>query len=89
MGLHPEIIVIALIVLALLGPKSLQSIARNAGKGMSQAKNAKEKVMAELPMEDIAKVTSQIPRVPTHPHEVVELLMRSETKEKQQETKPE
>ena len=89
MGLHPEIIVIVLIVLAILGPKSLQSLARNTGKGVSQAKNMKNKVISELPMEEIAEVTRQIPRVPTHPHEVVELLMGPEPKEKTKETKSE
>ena len=64
MGFHPiEIVVIAVIVLALLGPKALQSIARDAGKGMNQAKNMKDKVLAELPMEEISKVSSQIPRI--------------------------
>ena len=90
MGFHPiELIVIAVIVLALLGPKALQSIARDAGKGMNQVKNLKNKALAELPMEEISKVSSQIPRIPTHPHDVVQMLMGPETQEKKQEAKPE
>ena len=90
MGFHPiELVVIAVIILALLGPKALQSIARDAGKGMSQAKELKNKALAELPMEEISKVSSQIPRIPTHPHDVVQMLIGSETQEKKQEAKSE
>ena len=90
MGFHPiELIVIAVIVLALLGPKALQSISRDAGKGMNQVKNLKNKALAELPMQEISKVSSQIPRIHTHPHDVVQMLMGPETQEKKQEAKPE
>jgi len=67
----------------------MQSMARNAGKGLSQAKDMKDKVLAELPMEEISEVTNSIPRIPTHPHDVVRLLMGPESQGKKQETKPE
>ena len=90
MGFHfIEIAVIAVIVLALLGPKALQSMARDAGKGLNQAKNMKDKVLAELPMEEISEVTNSIPRIPTHPHDVVKILMGPETQGKKKETTPE
>ena len=90
MGFHfIEIAVIAVIVLALLGPKALQSMARDAGKGLNQAKNVKDKVLAELPMEEISEVTNSIPRIPTHPHDVVKILMGPETQGKKKETAPE
>jgi TatA/E family protein of Tat protein translocase len=82
MGFHlPELIVLAVIVLALFGPKTLQSVARNAGKGVSQVKGAKDKLMAELPMEEIAKVTESIPQVPLNPQQAVRMLMTPEQKE--------
>jgi TatA/E family protein of Tat protein translocase len=48
-----DIIVIAGIVLALFGPKTLQSLARNAGKTTREVKNAKDNFMAH---ENVSKV---------------------------------
>jgi sec-independent protein translocase protein TatA len=82
MGLHlPELIVLVGIALAIFGPKTLNSMARNAGKGVSQVKSAKDKLMAELPMEEIAKVTESIPQVPLNPQQAVRMLMTPEQKE--------
>ncbi len=80
-----NLVIIAIIGLALFGPKALQSIARNAGKGLGQAKEAKEKVMAELPMEEISKVTQ---KVPMNAQQAIQMLMTPEKeKEKEQEKK--
>lgn len=80
-----DLVIIAVIGLALFGPKALQSIARNAGKGLGQAKEAKEKVMAELPMEEISKVTQ---KVPMNAQQAIQMLMTPEKeKEKEQEKK--
>lgn len=80
-----DLVIIAIIGLALFGPKALQSIARNAGKGLGQAKEAKEKVMAELPMEEISKVTQ---KVPMNAQQAIQMLMTPEKeKEKEQEKK--
>jgi TatA/E family protein of Tat protein translocase len=92
MGFHlPELIVLAAIVLALFGPKTLQSVARNAGKGVSQVKGAQDKVMAELPMDEIARVTNSIPQVPLNPQQAVRMLLTSEQKEslKKEQAQPE
>ncbi len=78
-----DLVIIAIIGLALFGPKALQSIARNAGKGLGQAKEAKEKVMAELPMEEISKVTQ---KVPMNAQQAIQMLITPE-KEKEQEKK--
>ncbi len=78
-----DLVIIAIIGLALFGPKALQSIARNAGKGLGQAKEAKEKVMAELPMEEISKVTQ---KVPMNAQQAIQMLMTPE-KEQEQEKK--
>ena len=77
----PELIALVAIALAIFGPKTLNSMARNAGKGVSQVKNAKDKLMAELPMEEIAKVTESIPQVPLNPQQAVRMLMTPEQKE--------
>ncbi len=80
-----DLVIIAIIGLALFGPKALQSIARNAGKGLGQAKEAKEKVLAELPMEEISKVTQ---KVPMNAQQAIQMLMTPEKeKEKEQEKK--
>jgi len=80
-----NLVIIAIIGLALFGPKALQSIARNAGKGLGQAKEAKEKVLAELPMEEISKVTQ---KVPMNAQQAIQMLMTPEKeKEKEQEKK--
>jgi Sec-independent protein translocase protein TatA len=76
-----DLVVIAIIGLALFGPKALQSIARNAGKGVGQAKTAKEKVMAELPLEDLSKVAQ---KVPMNPQQAIQMLITPE-KEKEQD----
>jgi len=91
MGFHlPELIVLIGIALAIFGPKTLNSLARDAGKGVSQVKNAKDKIMAEFPMEEISKVTNSIPQVPLNPQQAVRMLLTSEQKEsvkKERETK--
>ena len=76
-----DLVIVAIIGLALFGPKALQSIARNAGKGLGQAKEAKEKVMAELPMEEISKVTQ---KVPMNAQQAIQMLITPE-KEKEKE----
>src|SRR5947209_7494045 len=83
MGVHiPDLVIILLIGLIIFGPKTVQSLARSAGKGMSQAKTMKDKVMAELPMEEISEVSRHIPRVPTNPHQAIQMLMAPEPVEK-------
>lgn len=79
MGFHLlDIIIVAAIGLALFGPKALQSIARNTGKGIGQAKVMKDKVMSELPMEDIAKARGSIPRVPLNSRQAMQMLVAQE-----------
>jgi len=81
-----DLIIILVIGLAIFGPKALQSMARSVGKGAGQAKALKDKVVAELPMEELAEVSRQIPQVPTNPHQVIGMLMTPEQK-KEHETK--
>ncbi len=90
-GFHlPDLIVILVIGLLLLGPKLVQSAARDAGKVLGHAKKTKEQVLTELPIEEITKVTSKIPTSPQH---AIQMLLTSETSketpQKVQETKQE
>ncbi len=55
----------------------MQSMARNAGKGVSQAKNMKEQMLAEVP-EEVTQISQQIARIPLSPQQAVQMLMSSE-----------
>lgn len=79
-----DIIVVAAIALALFGPKALQSMARSAGRQAGQAKNLKDKVMAELPVEDIVSVTDHIPQVPLNSRQAVRMLLTSDEPQKKE-----
>ncbi len=80
MGGHwVELIIVVLVGLALFGPKTLQSLGRNAGRGIGQAKDIKDKVMSELPMEELHKMSQSIPTSPRH---AVQILMTPEQKER-------
>src|SRR5947209_1572565 len=79
-----DLLVILIIGLVIFGPKALQSMAHGAGKGVGQAKALKEKARAELPMEEIAKVSEHIAKVPTNPHQVIRLLVTPEVEKKQE-----
>lgn len=73
-----DIIVIAGIVLALFGPKTLQSLARNAGKTTGGVKNAKDKFMAH---EDVSKVHETLNKVPTSPQKAFQLIVTPDKQE--------
>ena len=86
MGFHMlDLVVVLLIGLALFGPKALQSMARSAGKGVREAKVMKDKVMAELPLEEISEVSRHMSRVPTSPQQAVQMLITQESVEKSTE----
>jgi Sec-independent protein translocase protein TatA len=88
MGFHfLDFIVVAVIGLALFGPKTLQSVARNFGKGVAQGKSMKEKVMSDLSVDDIVKVTDDFPRIPRNSRQAIEMLMQPEEEKKKDETK--
>jgi Sec-independent protein translocase protein TatA len=59
-----DLIPILVVGLLILGPKTFQSVARNAGKGMKKAKAAKDDILADLPVEELTKITQQIPMSP-------------------------
>ena len=84
MGFHAlDWIVILVIGLLIFGPKAIQSVARNAGKTVSQAKTAKDKLLAELPMEELNEVRQNIGRIPMSPQQAVQMLLTPEQERKQ------
>jgi Sec-independent protein translocase protein TatA len=83
-GFHPlDLLIILLFGLALFGPRALQSVARNMGKGVGQAKVMKEKLMEELPVEELSRVSESVPRLPLNTREAARLLLQSETNQKE------
>src|SRR5438552_11260479 len=89
-GFHLDgLIVILIIGLLIAGPKALQSISRNAGKGVGQAKTVKDKMMAELPMEEISEVSKTFSKIPLSPQQAVQKLLLPEQENKQPEAKQE
>jgi Sec-independent protein translocase protein TatA len=79
MGFHMlDLIPVLLIALVVIGPKVLQSISRNMGKGVGQAKEVKDQVLSELPVEEISKITRQIPM---SPQQAIQMLLTPSEKE--------
>jgi len=89
-GLHLlDLIVVLAIALLIAGPKAVQSISRKAGKGVGQAKTMKDKVMAELPMEEISEISNTFSKIPLSPQQAVQKLLLPEQENKQPEAKQE
>lgn len=89
MGFHPlDIIVIVGIALLIFGPKTLQSISHSAGRGVGHAKDLKEKLMTELPVEEMARVNETISQIPTSPQQVAQKLIFSSPKPGEQKEPP-
>lgn len=82
-----DLLVILVIGLLIAGPKVLQSMSRSAGKGIGQAKEMKDKVLAELPMEEISEMSQKIPRIPLNTQQAVQMLLTPEREKKKEETK--
>lgn len=80
-----DLIVILAICLLIAGPKALQSISRNAGKGVGQAKTVKDKVLAELPMEEVSEISKTLSKIPLSPQQAVQKLLIPEQEKKQPE----
>ena len=76
--MHPlDLIVIVGVALVIFGPKTLQSISHSAGRGLGHAKDAKNKLMADLPVEELAKVTSTVSSIPLSPQQAAQKLISS------------
>lgn len=77
-----EILLIALVGLALFGPKALQSLARNAGKGVAQMGQIKNKVIDDLAVDDLRGMASSINTI-RNPRKAMTALLLSENEEQQ------
>jgi Sec-independent protein translocase protein TatA len=76
MGHLVEILIIAGIALAIFGPKALQEMARNAGKGVGQANSMKEKFMADMPIKELSSVAETVSKVPTNPAQAMQMMVK-------------
>ena len=89
MGFHAlDWLIILAIGLLIFGPKAIQSVARNAGKTVGQAKEAKDKLLAELPMEELNSVRENISRIPMSPQQAAMMLLTPEQQRKQEKEAP-
>lgn len=89
-GLHLlDLIVILAIALLIVGPKTVQSLSHKAGKSVGHAKTVKDKVMSELPMEEISEISNTISKIPMSPQQATQKLLFPEKEKKQPETKEE
>ena len=77
-GFHPiDLLVIVGIALLILGPKTVQSIARSTGRGIHQAKEAKKKVLASFPVEDVVQISKAVSHIPLSPQQAARKLIHS------------
>ncbi len=78
MGLHLlDLIVIVGVAALLFGPKTLQSLSHSVGRGAGQVKDTKDKLLADLPVEDLARVRNTISQIPLSPQQVVQKAVSS------------
>ncbi len=90
MGFHAlDWVIILVIGLVILGPKTVQSLSRSAGKTVGRAKEAKDKVLSELPVEELNSVRTNISRIPLSPQQAVTMLLTPEQPKKEQEKQEE
>jgi Sec-independent protein translocase protein TatA len=79
MGLHPlDLLIILLFGLALFGPRMLQSVARNLGRGVGQARGMKDRLKAELQVDELSQISESLPHVPRSTREAAHMLIKSE-----------
>ncbi len=86
MGFHLfDIVIIVAIGMLIFGPQALQKWARGAGKSMKQVNALKDQVLSELPLNELSEMSRQIPRIPTNPLQVTQMLLSSQPEQKQSE----
>ena len=95
MGFHLlDIIVIVGLGLLIFGPKTVQSISHNLGRGVRQAGELKDKIMADVPIEEFASVRDTVSQIPLTPQQAARQLASAafssdEEKAKSSKTAPE
>lgn len=73
-----EILLIVVVILALFGPKTLQSLSGRAGKTVKGVKTAKDNFMSHVPADDLSKMHKTLKSVPTNPRQAFQILLSSE-----------
>ena len=87
MGFHfMDLVVVLVIGLLIFGPKKLQEMSRSTGKVMKQVNEFKDKMLSELPMDELSEVSRAVPRVPSSPQQAFKMLV---TEDKQESAKQE
>ena len=84
-----DLLVILGIILLVAGPKALQSMSRNAGRGLGKAKAMKDEVLAGLPVEELSEMAQQIPRIPLNPQQAAKKLLLPEQEKNKEKPIPE
>lgn len=77
-----EILLVGIALLAIFGPKTLQSLARNAGRGAGQARKMKDKIAADLSVDDVKKAADTLSHIPRSSGDVVRMLISSDEKKR-------
>ena len=86
MGFHLfDIVIVVGIGLLIFGPQALLKWSRGAGKGMKQVNALKDQVLSELPLNEISEISRQIPRIPTNPLQVAQMLLMPPAEPKQEQ----
>ncbi|HET9920512.1 MAG TPA: twin-arginine translocase TatA/TatE family subunit [Ktedonobacteraceae bacterium] len=79
MGFHfMDLVVVLVIGLLIFGPKKLQEISRGAGKTMRQVNEIKDKMLADLQVDELTEVRRQIPTIPTNPQQAFKMIVSEE-----------
>src|SRR5690348_4322070 len=95
MGFHLlDIIVIVGLGLLIFGPKTVQSLSHSLGRGARQAGELKDKIMADVPIEEFASIRDTVSHIPLTPQQAARQLANTafssdEEKAKSSKTVPE
>lgn len=70
MGFHMlDIIVIAGLALLIFGPKTMQSLSHTLGRGVRQAGEVKDKLMADVPVDEFINIRDTVSQIPLTPQQ--------------------
>lgn len=87
MGFHfLDILVIAGLALLIFGPKTLQSLSHTAGRGVRQAGELKDKLLAEVPVEEFTSVRDTISQIPRTPQQAARQIVSFSSDEEKPKT---
>jgi Sec-independent protein translocase protein TatA len=86
MGFHLfDIVIVVGIGMLIFGPQAFLKWSRSAGKSMKQVNDLKNQVLSELPLNEITEISRNVPRIPTNPLQMAQMLMTSPTDSKKEQ----